>query len=113
VLFNPLEGVGRATYIAFPLLQALGTWIVDLVLLLRVFAVFPFGSTRPGIFAGVFAFPLVIKITRFVLIITSITLWARTVKSIAIGTVTTSSTVDIVHSPLLKSEFVCELADHM
>jgi hypothetical protein len=105
--------VDRPTYIAFPLLQALGTWIVDLVLLLRVFAVFPYGSTRLGVFASVFAFPVVIKITRLVLIITSITLWAQTVKSIAIGTVAGSSNADIVHSPLLKSEFVCELADHM
>jgi hypothetical protein len=71
VLFNPLEGVSRATLIAFPLLQVLGTWIVDLALLLRVFAVFPFALTRRSLFVGIFIFPVAIKIARLVLIVAS------------------------------------------
>jgi hypothetical protein len=105
--------MSRSTYITFPLIQSLATWIVDLVLLLRVLAVFPLSTTRMSIFTGIFAFPFAIKTARLVLIVTSITLWARTVKGVAIGTSAASANGGILDSPLIRAEYVCSLADHM
>jgi hypothetical protein len=113
VLFNPLEGVSRATLIAFPLLQVLGTWIVDLALLLRVFAVFPFALTRRSLFVGIFIFPVAIKIARLVLIVASNALWASTFKGVGVMTAPTSANIGLVHSPLVKAELVCQMVDHL
>jgi hypothetical protein len=114
VLFNPLNGLGRSTYIPFSLVQSLSTWIVDLVLLLRVLVVFPVRTTRARIFLSIFAFPLAVKVTRLVLIVTFNTLWARSAKGIAVGTSAASeANLDILKSPAIKEEYVCNLADHM
>jgi hypothetical protein len=113
VLLNPLAGVDRSIYIAFPLIQALGTWTVDIVLILRLLAVFPYSSTRTSIFAAIFAFPVTTKISRLVLIVICIVTYADTVEDIAFVTATVSSNNAIVHSPLLRAESACQLADHM
>jgi hypothetical protein len=113
VLSDPLKVVSRFTYITFPILQAMGSWIVDLVLLLRVFVVFPFRSTRPCLFVSIFAFPATVKIARLVLIVTSILSWGRSVKDLVITTPGASANVNLVGSPLQTSELVCALADHM
>jgi hypothetical protein len=113
VLLDSLKVVSRFTYITFPILQAMGSWIVDLVLLLRVLVVFPVRSTRPCLFVSIFAFPAGVKIARLVLIVTSILSWGRSVKDLVITTPGASANVNLVGSPLQTSELVCALADHM
>jgi hypothetical protein len=113
VLFHPLDGLDYPTTVAFPLLQSLGTWAVDLVLLVRLLAVFPFHSTPWTIFWGIFTFPFVIKIARLVLIIVSITLFAKSGEAVPFGTGANTTTVALLHSTLLKTELICGMADHV
>jgi hypothetical protein len=112
VILDPLAPVATSTFVTFPVLQTVSTWLVDLVLLLRLYAVFPYRSTPTARFAGVFAFPVVIKAARLAVIATSVAIWARSILSVADPEQLTTTNLGLTRSPLLKAEYLCEIADH-
>jgi hypothetical protein len=113
VLFNPLAGVSRQVYIAFPLVQSLATWVVDLSLLVRLVAVFPLAATPTRKFVGVFAVPTVVKAARLSLIAMSIVQYAPTVMNVSDPTAETTSNFGLLSNPMLIAEYSCELIDHL
>jgi hypothetical protein len=113
VLLDPLKQVPVSTFIAFPVLLTVSTWIVDLVLLLRLYAVFPYRSTSTPKFIAIFAFPLLIKISRIVVIATSVSIWAKSILSVANPEALATTNLGLTRSPLLKAEYLCEIGDHL
>jgi hypothetical protein len=111
-LNNPLEPVPKSTYILFPTLESVSTWMADLVLLLRLYAVFPYRATGRGKFSAVFAFPVLIKTARICTISTSVALSARALLNVDNPLLFATSNFGIASSPLVKAEYAFEIADH-
>jgi hypothetical protein len=113
VLFNPQNGVPVDTFIAFPIVQSLSTWVVDLTLLMRLIAVYPYSSTPTSKFIAIFAFPAIIKIARIALIVSSEVLYAKLVHSVNSFAVQDVSTEGLSTYPTIVAQFFCELSDHL
>jgi hypothetical protein len=113
VLFDPLAGIPRQTYIAFDLVQTLVTWVVDASLLFRLAAVFPRASTPTRKSVAVFAFSALIKAARLAVIVAAAAMYAPTVSNVSNATTAaTTSNLSIVNNPLLIAESACQLSDH-
>jgi hypothetical protein len=112
-LFNPENGVSQSSYIAFPIVQSISTWIVDLTLLMRLIAVYPYSSTPTSKFVALLTFPAMIKITRLILIATSVGPWKALVLSVSRTSVQQRAHDELSHTPTVVAEFFCELADHL
>jgi hypothetical protein len=100
-------------YIAFPLVQSLSTWVVDVTLLMRLLAVFPLSSTSRSKFAAILTFPILIKTARIALIVASVSIWSKTVTDVSNPELAISANAALTRSPMLAAEFFCELFDHM
>jgi hypothetical protein len=113
VLFNPQNRVPIDTFIAFPIIQSLSTWLVDLTLLMRLIAVYPYSSTPTSKFFAIFAFPAIVKVARIALIATSETLYTKLVHSVSSFAVQDVSAEGLSKSPTIVADFFCELVDHL
>jgi hypothetical protein len=113
VLFDPLAGIPRTTYIAFPLIQSLATWVVDASLLVRLVAVFPPVTTRTRTLVAVFSVPALVKAARLTLIAASVVTYTPTVVDVANATTATTTNLEIVGNPMIIAESACQLVDHL
>jgi hypothetical protein len=110
-LFNPENGLSVEAFTAFPIVQTLSTWVVDLTLLMRLVAVFPYSSTPTVKFVALLAFPTVVKVTRIGLIAAS----AGPFKQFTISALSAQGATDEkpLWAPLMVAQCFCELADHL
>jgi hypothetical protein len=68
-IYYPLPPHEALVAITTGFINFLPTFAVDIVLLLRMLAVYPYSSTQKSRFAAIFALPVVLKIARIVGII--------------------------------------------
>jgi hypothetical protein len=112
-LFNLQNGVALDLYVIFPIVQFISTWVVDLTLLMRLIAVYPYSSTAASKFFAILAFPAMVKITRIVLIAASEGRYKAFVMSVSSFSVEDKANEELSKSPMIVAEFFCELADHL
>lgn len=114
----PFHAWPEAVTVAFTVVYSLTPWIVDFVLLYRVFAIYPIEEIKRSLSVAIYTFPALIKVVRLSMII------AFAVQFQAIGGITTwrSSIQSIdgaaqgsrVSSPYtkLQIEWVCQICDN-
>jgi hypothetical protein len=112
LLLNPLSSHSRTDFIVIPILTFVGPWVVDLVLLLRLYAVFPVATTRRRTICAVFAFTVSVKAARLGCDITQAVQWVPTVGQDPWTVLNTAANVQSAHSSLLKAALACDLIDH-
>jgi hypothetical protein len=88
-------------------------WVIDLVLLLRLYAVFPIASTPKRIICAVFAFTTCIKAARLGFCVANMVLWVHSVPRDPLASFHSFNNARAVHSWLAKVVAACELSDHM
>jgi hypothetical protein len=112
LLLNPLTSHSRTDFIVIPILTFVSPWVVDLVLLLRLYAVFPVATTRRRTICAVFAFTVSVKAARLGCDITQAVQWVPTVGQDPWTVLKTAANVQSAHSSLLKAALACDLVDH-
>jgi hypothetical protein len=115
MLLNPLTTDLRSLFISIPLVSLVSNWLVDLVLLLRLYAVFPASSTRRRTLYAVFITAFLIKAARLTLSITNSVLWIRVVQCLPSGAAYTDvfDGYSAAHPWLMKAMYSCDLMDHL
>jgi hypothetical protein len=111
-LFAPLTGNTRSFFIAVVIITLVSPWVIDLVLLLRLYAVFPIADTPRRTTYAVFAFTLCVKAARLGCVIANAVLWAPTVTQEPWATLHSPSNVGTMRSPRSKAALACDLMDH-
>jgi hypothetical protein len=99
-------------FIAIPLVGESITWVVDLVLLLRLYAIFPVSTTPRRTFWGVMLLSVLLKVGRVGFCVTDFVRWARNVSGSPFADQHSSNNSRLVHSPLLKLAIICDILDH-
>lgn len=84
-------------------------WIVDLVLLFRLHAVYPYKTTSKPVFWSIFTFPVAIKIVRFVTMVLFAVEFQR--QTVAVGSAVAAAQ-KTVRSVYTKIEWVSQIADN-
>jgi hypothetical protein len=112
-LFNPQNGIAPDSFVAFPVVQSLSTWVVDLTLLMRLIAVFPYSSTPTPKFVALLVFPTMVKITRLGLIAASVGPFKQFVMGVSSFSAPDKTDEELARAPMVVAEFFCELADHL
>jgi hypothetical protein len=111
-LLRPLAGFPRTSFIAVAIVTFLSPWVIDLVLILRLYAVFPVATTPRRKICAVFAFTACIKMARLGFGIANAALWVPTVAQDP-STAYSPSNSHSVHSSWQKAAAACDLIDHM
>ncbi|OBZ67917.1 hypothetical protein A0H81_12149 [Grifola frondosa] len=65
-LLSPADPIHAATFVAYAVINSIGPILVDSILLIRLFAVFPFTSTPRLRWIGIVSFPILMKIARII-----------------------------------------------
>jgi hypothetical protein len=86
--------------------------VIDSLLYLRLYAVFPLSSTPVLTFLGVFAFPVACRVSRIVVDAVALARWAPTVLAAPMTDYYATNNLPFETSPLLKAGYACELAEH-
>jgi hypothetical protein len=87
--------------------------MIDLVLLLRLYAVFPAATTPRRTICVVFAFAACAKAGRLGCGIAFFTLWIPTVPQDPWAALYSSNNTRFAHSSWLKAAAACDVIDHM
>jgi hypothetical protein len=111
-LLKPLAGFPRTSFIAVAIVTFLSPGVIDLVLILRLYAVFPMATTPRRNICAVFAFTACIKMARLGFGIANAALWVPTVPQDP-STAYSPSNSHSVHSSWQKAAAACDLIDHM
>jgi hypothetical protein len=112
-LLKPLSGSPHTAFIATPLVAFFSPWVFDLVLLLRLYAVFPIATTPKRTFWAVFAFAVSVKAARLGCGIADVVLWVPNVGPQPYTSLYSPSNSSFVHSSLLKAAATFDLVDHL
>jgi hypothetical protein len=115
MFLNPLTTSPRSLFISIPLVFIASNWVVDLVLLLRLYAVFPPSLTRRHTFCTVFIIAFLIKAARLTYGITNSVLWIHIVSCSPPGAAYTNlfDGYTDAHPWLMKGMYSCDLLDHL
>jgi hypothetical protein len=103
----------RLSFIAMVFITFISPWVIDLVLLLRLYAVFPIASTPKRIICAVFASTTCIKAARLGFCVANMVLWVHSVPQDPLASLYSSNNAGAVHSWLAKVVAACELSDHL
>jgi hypothetical protein len=90
-------------------------WVMDLVLLLRLYAVFPMATTPTRTMGAVFSFTVCVKMARLGCNVANTVQWARAaaVAQQPLATIYSPNNVRVMHSALVKVAVTFALVDHM
>jgi hypothetical protein len=88
-------------------------WVIDLVLLLRLYAVFPIATTSRRTICIVFGFTFCVKAARLGCDITNTMLWVPSVEQDPLATVYSRSSIYTMHCTLSEAAVAFDLIDHM
>jgi hypothetical protein len=111
-LLRPLRGFPRTSFIAIPIVTFSAPWVIDLVLLLRLYAVFPAAITPRRTIRAVFVFAACVKVARLGCGIVNAALWIPTVPQNPLAAYSPGNS-NFAHSLLQKGAAACDLVDHM
>lgn len=109
-ILTPLRAQSNQEFFAFMIIFSLTPWVVDFVLLFRLFAVFNRNQTRLSILAAVLAFPVAIKILRLSLLVTFAVQWHKAVDNIGDAVIAAEGTWRSSVCP--KIEWISQILDH-
>jgi hypothetical protein len=116
-LLKPLKALRsestRSSFIAMVFITFTSPWVIDLVLLLRLYAVFPIASTPKRTLCAVFASTTCIKAARLGFCVANMALWVHSVPRDPLASFYSSNNARAIHSWLSKVVSACELIDHM
>jgi hypothetical protein len=110
-LFSPQGSYPRVSLISIPIVTFIVPWLVDLVLLLRLYAVFPVVTTSRRTMCAVFGPVASVKAIRLGCGIAVFTSWVPTIPPEP-TTLYSSSNMRLAHSPFWKVATACSLVDH-
>lgn len=109
VLTDPFDVKGLTEKVfAFGVIFVFTPWIIDLALLLRLTAVYPPSMQNKLATISVFAFPVLVKVARLVMII----LYTRIFWNDLSGNGISSTLISAVNAPYTKAEWFLQIFDN-
>lgn len=109
---SPLDPAPPSATSGFILVTAFTPWLVDLVLILRLLAIYPLNTTSLRKIARVFSIPVLLKLGRLAALIVFIVQWKNTVDDASDGDIGAVQKQGFTRSPAIKVEWLAQMADN-
>lgn len=108
-MLSPLDPVKPAHAEAISLTTSFAPWFIDIVLLLRLHAIYPRSLTPRSKLLAIFSLPIVIKLARFTALVAFAVIWRRRNSA---GPQNASSSLAPFPRPAITFEWSAQIVDN-